>query len=238
MNSLKEILENTWKLSRYNLRIIFGGKFGYFILAALLFFLTIGTIMAFDGSRLDAADAYGLIIFPGILLVFYPSAFGIQNDVDQRTIEIIFGVPDYRYKVWLVRFILIILIVFVLLIPFALITHVLLVSIPIMKVVLQLMVIVLFTSTLGFGLSTLVKNGNGTAVIMVIIGVAFLILSDPLYTSKWNIFLNPFMDPSWVNDFLWEKTVRQNRMILMISSAVFLLIGLLNLQKREKFLKA
>lgn len=238
MNSLKEILENTWKLSRYNLKIIFGGKFGYFILAAFLFFLIIGTIMAFDATRLDVADAFGLLIFPGILLVFYPSAFGIQNDVDQRTIEIIFGVPDYRYKVWLVRFFLIMLIVFVLLIPFALITHIFLVSIPVMKVVMQLMVIVTFTATLGFGLSTLVKNGNGTAVIMVIIGVAFLIFSDTFYTSKWNIFLNPFMDPSRVNDFVWEKTIRQNRVILLVSSAVLLLTGLLNLQKREHFLRS
>lgn len=238
MRKYQNIFQNLIKLSRYNLKIIFGGKFIYFVLAALAFFLLIGTIMAFDDGFIRQADAFGLLVFPSILLVFYPSAFGIQNDVDQRTIEIIFGIPDYRYKVWLVRFILIILIVFVLLFPFTAITHYALVSIPILKVVLQLMVVVLFTSTLGFCVSTLVKNGNATAVIMVIIGVAFLILADNLQYSKFNIFLNPFATPWRINEIVWREIVRQNRIILLVSSSVFLLIGLLNLQKREKFLRS
>lgn len=236
--NLKSSIQNLIKLSRYNLKIIFGGKFIYFILAALGFYLFIGALMAFDDGFIRQADAFGLLVFPSILLVFYPSAFSIQNDVDQRTIEIIFGIPDYRYKVWLVRFILIILVVFVLLFPFTAITHYALISIPIFKMVLQLMVVVLFTSTLGFCISTLVKNGNATAVIMVVIGVVFLILAEPLQYSKFNIFLNPFAHPRRINEIVWVETIRHNRLILIISSAVLLLIGLLNLQKREKFLRS
>lgn len=237
MNSYKNILHNVIKLARYNLKIIFGGKFVYFILAALGFFLIFGSIQAFEHGSTYVNDVYGLLLFPAMLLVFYPSAFGIQNDVDQGTIEIIFGIPDYRYKVWLVRLLMIILIVFVLLIPFAALAHYTLVSVPIMEMVLQLMVVVLVTSTMGFCVSTLVKNGNATAVIMVVFGLVFLILSDELEYSKWNVFLNPFRDPSRINELIWIETIRKNRIILFIASAVFLLLGLLNLQKREKFLR-
>ncbi len=62
-------------------------------------------------------DIYGLLAFPAILLVFFPSVFGIQSDADQRTLEIIFGIPDYRYKVWLVRYLMILVLVFLLLFP-------------------------------------------------------------------------------------------------------------------------
>jgi hypothetical protein len=219
------------------MRIIFGGKFIYFILAALIFFLVFGTIMALDQSFMRIEDIYGLLAFPAILLVFFPSVFGIQSDADSRTLEIIFGIPDYRYKVWLVRYIMILLLVFLMLFPFAGLAWYALVSFPVLPMILHLMVLVLFVSALGFCLSTLVKNGNATAVIMVILGLFFLILSEELYESKWNMFLNPFNTPRDLNDIVWREIIRQNRLILGISSLVLLLLGLLNLQQREKFLR-
>ncbi|MBL7111594.1 MAG: hypothetical protein ISS19_06610 [Bacteroidales bacterium] len=237
MKRYNNIQRNLLSLARYNMRIVFGGKFVYFVLAAFLFFLLIGIIQALDESHIGINDVYGLLIFPAILLVFYPSAFGIQNDADQRTLEIIFGIPDYRYKVWLVRMLMVLIIVYVLLFPFAFIAHYALVSIPIVKMVSQLMILVVFASTLGFCVSTIVKNGNATAVIMVILGLVFLILSDELDDSKWNIFLNPFRNPDYINEVVWIETIRQNRIIMVISSIVFLLLGLLNLQNREKFLR-
>ncbi|MFC2113529.1 hypothetical protein ACFLTA_09705 [Bacteroidota bacterium] len=237
MNRFRNIQINLLNLARYNIRIVFGGKFIYFIVAAVLFFLAIGAIMAFDSDYILQYEIYDLLIFPTVLLVFYPSAFGIQSDADQRTLEILFGIPDYRYKVWLVRLLMVQVIVFIALFPLAYIAHYALVSIPIFKMVLHLMVLAIFTSALGFCVSTLVKNGNATAVIMVILGLVFLILTDELYTTKWNLFLNPFNNPSWINEVVWQETIRQNRIIMAIASVVFLLIGLLNLQNREKFLK-
>jgi len=237
MKKYVSIQHNLISLARYNMRIVFGGKFVYFILAALGFFLLIGTIMALDESYMEMSDVYGLLIFPGILLVFYPSAFGIQNDADQRTLEIIFGIPDYRYKVWLVRMIMVLIIAYVLLFPLAAIANYALVDVPMVKMVSQLMILLLFTSTLGFCVSTIVKNGNATAVIMVVLGLIFLILADAIEYTKWNIFLNPFQTPGNINEVVWYETIRQNRIIMAISSIVLLLLGLLNLQNREKFLR-
>ncbi len=237
MNRLKTTIYNLYLLSGYNIRIIFGGKFIYFILAAFLFFLLFGTIMAFEESEIGLGDAFGILAFPAILLVFYPSVFGIQNDADQRTLEIIFGIPNYRYKVWLVRFLMILVLVYLLLIPFAALAHYALISIPIFRMILQLMFPVLFASSLGFCASTVFKNGNATAVFMVIFGLLFLILADLVEFTKWNIFLNPFKTPGHINSLVWQETIRQNRIILSIASVVLILLGLLNLQQREKFLR-
>ena len=231
------IIRNTLSLARYNMRIIFGGKFIYFILAAFIFFLVFGTIIALDGGEIRMEDIYGLLAFPAILLVFFPSVFGIQSDADQRTLEIIFGVPDYRYKVWLVRYLMILVLVFVMMFPFAGLAWYALMSFPILPMILHLMVLVLFVSALGFCLSTIVKNGNATAVIMVILGLFFLILADELDESKWNIFLNPFSTPRDLNEIVWREIIRQNRIFMGIGSIVLILLGLLNLQKREKFLR-
>jgi len=237
MSSFRSTIQNTFSLARYNMKIIFGGKFIYFVLAAFIFFLVFGTIMALDGGNLDMEEVYGLLAFPAILLIFFPSVFGIQSDADQRTLEIIFGIPDYRYKVWLVRYIMILLLAFLLLFPFAGLAYYALLSFPIVKMILHLMVLVFFISALAFCLSTLVRNGNATAVILVIIGLALLILAEPLYESKWNIFLNPFRIPRDLNEIVWREIIRQNRIFMGIGSVVLILLGLLNLQRREKFLR-
>ena len=237
MSSFRSTIQNTISLARYNMKIIFGGKFVYFILAAFIFFLVFGTISALESSDMSIDEVYSLLGFPAILLVFFPSVFGIQSDADQRTLEIIFGIPDYRYKVWLVRYLMILVLVFFLLFPFAGLAYYALLSFPVLKMILQLMVLVLFVSALGFSISTIVRNGNATAVIMVILGLFLLILADELDESKWNIFLNPFRTPGDLNEIVWREIIRQNRIIMGIGSVVLILLGLLNLQRREKFLR-
>lgn len=237
MSSFRSNIQNTISLARYNMKIIFGGKFIYFILAAFIFFLVFGIILALEGGDILIEDIFSLLAFPAILLVFFPSVFGIQSDADQRTLEIIFGIPDYRYKVWLVRYLMILLLVFLLLFPFAGLAFYALISFPILKMILHLMVMVFFISAMGFCISTVVRNGNAAAVIMVILGLALLILADELDESKWNVFLNPFDMPRDLNEIVWKEIVRQNRIIMGIGSLVMILLGLLNLQRREKFLR-
>jgi hypothetical protein len=168
--------------------------------------------------------------------VFYPTAFGIQNDQDARTIEILFGIPNYRYKVWLVRIVLIFIIAFLIMLVFTFLSSVLIVKFRFVNMTAQVMVPVLFLGIMAFMLSTVIRNGNGTAVIMIIFGLIFMILSDFLQRSQWNIFLNPYEIPWDVNEKTWAIISFKNRIILIIGSIVFLLAGLYNLQKREKFM--
>jgi hypothetical protein len=220
----------------YNLRIIFANRFIWFLAGSVLFYLGLSVIYVFtnDVSRMD--DLYGVFLFSGLLLVFYPSAFGIQNDQDARTIEILFGIPNYRYKVWLVRIFLIFIIAFLIMMVFTSLSSVLIVKFRILKMTSQVMFPVLFLGMMAFFLSTVVRNGNGTAVLMIIFGLFFMILQDPLRKSQWNIFLNPFSPAYDVNETTWAIITMKNRIILITGSVIFLLAALFNLQKREKFM--
>ena len=99
----------------------------------------------------------------------------------------------------------------------------------------QLMYPVIFMGSMSFMFSTVIKNGNGTAVTMVLIGVALLILVDAVERTQWNVFLNPFEIPRNLNEVIWEGIISKNRIFLGIGMIVFVLYGLFNLQKREKF---
>lgn len=224
------------RMVRYNLKIIFANRFIWFLLAALAFFIFFAVQVVLDRNVITEETVYGLLIFPGILLIFYPSVFGIQNDDDSRMLEILFGIPNYRYKVWLVRLVMIYLLIFVIILLFAAIASVLLYKVNVLEMAYQLMYPIVFMGSLAFMFSTLIKNGNGTAVAMVLLGVALLILQeDVLERSQWNVFLNPFNIPNNMNEVIWAGLITKNRIFLGIGMLVFILYGLFNLQKREKF---
>ncbi|MCI0495757.1 hypothetical protein L0Z72_12200 [candidate division KSB1 bacterium] len=234
---LKTTLNIVTRLFRYNLKIIFANKFIYFLLAATIIFLLVTGIILLDSdANPTEGTVYYVLLFPGTLLIFYPTVFGIQNDVDTQMVEILFGIPNYRYKVWLVRIVLIYIVVSGILLILNLVASAALVSVPLFKMTYQLMFPIFFLGSLAFMVSTMVRNGNGTAVIIIIIGLAFWIASEPLAASSWNLFLNPFSVPSNVNEAVWADTTFNNRLYLFIGTVVAVLFGLLFLQKREKFI--
>ncbi len=236
-DKVRNAIYSARKISSYNLKIIFANKFIYFLLAAFIFFLAAGAISFFSSdSNPGVPDVYYILMFPGILLVFYPTVFGIQNDVDSRTIEILFGIPDYRYKVWLSRMALIWLITFALLVVLTVLSSVVFVQVPIFKMVYQLMFPIFFIGALSFMFSTVIRSGNGTAVIMVVIGMAFRVAAEALSKSKWNLFLNPFRVPDQMTAAAWSGIIYQNRIMLAVGSVIAILYGLYNLQNREKFI--
>ncbi len=236
----KKTLTNSYDLLSkqllYSFRIIFANKFIYFLLFATAVFLLITIVSLFSSGNAEIKDVYYLLIFPGLVLIFYPTTFGIQNDEDSRMLENIFAIPNYRYKVWLPRLVMTYILEFLLLVGLALLSSVALVVVPVFDMVYQLMFPVFFIGSLGFALSTVVKNGYGTAVILIMIGLVFWVSAGILEGSEWNIFLNPYDLPSDMSETIWETVVSNNRMYLLSGIIISLLTGLLNLQNREKFI--
>jgi hypothetical protein len=232
---MKSYLLLLYKLVTYNVKVIFGNKFIYFVAAAFLFFAFIILLTILDDPDFDEAVIFGFLVFPGLLLIFYPVAYGIQNDDDSKMLETIFGIPNYRYKVWLVRFILTIGVAAVLLVILGNIANLTLYRFNILPMIGQVLFPIMFLSSLGFMLSTLIKNGNGTAIVLVIISFIFFLFAEPLEYSVYNIFLNPFNEPRGMSQFIWLSIIFKNRVYLIILSALCLLYGMFNLQFREKF---
>lgn len=224
------------KLVQYNIKIIFGNKFLYFMLAALAFFVITVIASLFGNDEITAASAYSMLMLPCILLVFYPMCFGVQNDQDAKIVEIIFGIPNYSYKVWLLRLVIAYFICFIITFLLAVLTNWVIVSVPPMDLTLQSMVPALFIGTLAFFLSTAIKNGNGTSVVIIIIALVLNFMSGMLEASQWNIYLNPYDVPIDKNPEIFLNTVFHNRMNMLIASALFIIFGLNNTRNREKFI--
>jgi len=236
MQHLAALFITNAKMVKYNLKIIFGNKFVYFLLSAVAITLFIVGVNLFNGQEVEEAGVYSTLLLTGALLLFYPSAFGIQSDKDGRTLEIIFGIPDYRYRVWLMRLLLIYGITFLITLILSMLLKYAFVSFNIFSMTVSVFFPLAFLGLLTFFLSTVLKSGNATAAVIIIMGVILLILSDELRESYWNIFFNPYGQPSDVSEMVWQSLTSKNRIFLGVGSVVFLLGGMMNLQKRERLL--
>ncbi len=230
-------LINTFiKSASYNMKIIFGGKFFWFLLASFLLYAYLVFNYLWQGKLPTEEMAYEHLFFPAILLIFYPAAFGIQNDADTRILEILFGIPNYMYKVWFARLILIYIEVFLVLLLYGAITYFLVYPINLVEMAYQLMFPVLFVGNLAFLFATLTRNGNATAILIIILGILMVFLKDSFFKeTMWDISLNPFSVPDNIHPIVWANTVLKNRLFLSVGCVVWMMLGLLNLQKRESF---
>lgn len=224
-----------YSLITYNVKVIFANKFVYFVLASFLFFAFIIFIAIVEDPDFSDEAVFGFLLFPGLLLIFYPMAYGIQNDDDSKMLETIFGIPNYRYKIWLVRFILTLAVASVILYVLGHIANLTLYRFNILPMLGQVLFPITFISALTFMISTMIKNGNGTAIVVVIVSFIFFIFVEPLQYSPYNVFLNPFSEPRDMSEFIWLTIIFKNRVYLMVGTALCLLYGMFNLQFREKF---
>ena len=233
---MKHYISPLLKLTKYNIKIIFGNKFMYFVLSAVGFYILTVGISLFSDDEITMATGYNMLLVPSILLIFYPTCFGIQNDQDAKIIEIICGIPNYRYKIWLYRLVIAYVICFIITLLLSMVTDWLVVEVPPLDLTIQSTVPSLFIGMLCFMLSTLVRNGNGTAVLIIVIGLILFVMNGILGISKWNVFLNPFDVPLDKNPEIFYNTVFNNRLIILSASFIFLLVGLYKTQNREKFI--
>lgn len=223
--------------SSFNLKIIFGGRFLWFLLTSFLLFAYFVCSSIWRGEIPTDEMMYSHLFFPALLLIFYPATFGIQNDADNRILEILFGIPGYMYKVWLSRLLLIYVLVFIMLIVYSIVAYVLVYPISPLGMAYRLMYPVLFMGGLAFYFSTVTRNGNATALLIIILGIAMVFLRDSFFRdTMWDISLNPYRIPENIHPVIWESTVMKNRLFLGLGALVFTLMALLNLQKREKFI--
>lgn len=233
--TFKQIISLVPRIVKYNMKIIFAGKFFWFILAAFSIFAFFMFQNAWNRQEVNEGVIYNMLMFPAILLIFYPAVFGIQNDEDNRILEILFGIPNYKYKVWGVRLLMIYIAVYFILVVFCYVASLLLYPVNPFGMSIQLMFPLLFFGNMAFMFSTITRSGNGTAVLMIILGIVLLFFSEVLSNTFWNVLLNPYKVPRNMHPVIWENMILKNRIFLFAGSAIWLMIGLLNLQKREKF---
>lgn len=97
---------------------------------------------------------------------------------------------------------------------------------------------VLFFGSLACMLSTLIRSGNGTAVVMILASILMFVVGNLEGTRNtfWDVFMNHFSVPYHIHPLIWETVVVKSRIFLLSASVVWIMISSLSLQKSEKFI--
>ena len=232
----RSVVRNAWAFFRYNASAVFSGRAVYFmVLAAVVFLVVVVLNLVGRGGEFNGQKIYDYLLVPGVLLVFYPAVFVIQNDRDSGMIETLFGIPDYRYKVWLARYFTLYVVVAALVFLLAVFCRLGLAGFPLGRMVLQTMVPVIFVGSLAFFVASETGSGLATAVIMIVVILLFWLFKGSLADSPWYLFHNPFTVTNEVRAVLLAKTTVANRLYFIRASIALTMLALLRLQKREKF---
>ena len=151
-------------------------------------------------------------------------------------VETLFGIPDYRYKVWLARLVTLYVIVAGLMLVLVLLCRLTLADFPVGRMVFQVMMPLMFLGCLAFFLSAQTTSGNVTAVIMVIVLLFFWVLGEEIQNSSWFLFHNPFRSVEALMSTLWAETTFYNRLYLIMGSVVCTLLLLAPAEPGEVYL--
>ena len=147
-----------------------------------------------------------------------------------------FCIPNYRYKIWLFRLFIAFVVCFIFILGLTFLTDLLIIEINPFEMAGQIMMPTIFIGTVSFMISSIIRNGNGTAVVMLIIGAILFFINGSMQISIWNVFINPYEIPEGHNPVLFYDTLFYNRVIISLCSVVFITLGLNNMRKREKFI--
>ena len=235
--ALSGSLKKLYELISANLFIIFNNKLVYFILISLgVYLLSLGGYV-FSDTPIYKQDIHDMLVLSGILFAFFPATYSIQQEQDNRSLELILTLPNSRFSVWLFRFVLLLSITFLFLYFLALPWGYFIDDYHSLWIAIHSLMPVLFLASIAFLLSVVIRNGNGAATVVIIVGLVMWILSGILPYHVSNIFLSPYDIPENIPWELWKSMLLKNRLLILSLSLFFCATSLLLLQKREKFLK-
>ena len=100
--TIKQLIPLLPKVVKYNLKIIFAGKFIWFLLAAFVFFAYFMFQSAWNRAEINEGLIYDLLMFPCVLLVFYPAVFGTSVPPMQRSRKPIWSLESHLYSRFLI----------------------------------------------------------------------------------------------------------------------------------------
>jgi len=180
-------------------------------------------------SALLEVPLFGLAIFLNMQL--------IANEKDRRTLEGLFTVAGSRYKVWLIRFGTLNLVMLGFALVLSLIGYFCFADLPPVGMALNGFVPACFIGSMTLYFS--VRFRSAFAAGMVAVGVLLLIsvMAEPLEESRYFAFFNPYNVPRSLDPETWQLWMWQNRLALLALSAGLQFLALRGLGNRERLLR-
>ncbi len=219
-------------------RILFSGKFIYFIGFAILYEVFLISIMNFtDAGAMPVEVAFYMMnLVPMLILSVYLAMMLVSYEKENNTIETMFSVPGSPYKVWLYKLLVMYVLMFFIQIILVLTIFFFVADFHFPDMLIHAYVPIILISNLTFYFSTKFRSGYAAGLITLVICFIIFMIAEPLYESVWFLYLSPYAKPDALNIELWNTRLLYNKLGVTFIGVLFLYLGLKRLLVREPFI--
>ncbi len=219
-------------------KVLFSGKFIYFISFAILYDIFLIIIMNFtDAGAMPVEVAFYMMnLVPTLILTVYLSMTVVSFEKENNTIETMFAVPGSPYKVWIYK--LLIMYALILFIQFILVLIVFFFvgDFSFFSMLFHAYVPIFMVANMTFYFSTKFKSGYAAGLISLIVLFFNFILADAVDDTAWFLYQSPFNKPNDLDPELWNNIMFYNKFGIILLGFMFLYLGLRKLLVREPFI--
>jgi ABC-type transport system involved in multi-copper enzyme maturation permease subunit len=221
-----------------NIRVVFGVKAILFLLATAIYYTAFYTIAVKTEAQLTLDQALAWLVWmPVTVFAVFFSMEMISRERDAGLLETLFTVSVSIYRLWIIKFLTLMLCVSVLALILIAVSYWYVVDIPIMLTFVYVLPPVIFFAGLTVLLSAMLKSGNAAGICVIALLAFVMITYEGLGSTIVFPYLNPFERPYYTEPYIWVRTVAYNKIAYALLGVVWFWRALRWLDRRERLLK-
>ncbi len=225
-----------------NCRVVFGWKVLLFLAGTAIHFVAFCLIRA----RMDEPITLGTVLawlvwLPTTVFAVFFAMDLVSRERDAGLLETIFTVSVSPYRVWIIKFAVLMLSVTLLALALIALTDRIVIELPVMLTLVYVLPPLVFFAALTVLFSLLFKNANAAGLCMAAV-LGFVLLMARASEGQISAtvifpYLNPFDMPPQEETFIWVRTVVYNKTAYTLLGGVWFWRALRWLDRRERLLQ-
>lgn len=177
-----------------------------------------------------------LVEAPGTVLAIYLTMDLVAGEREKDTLEILFSTATSHYLTWGIRIFSVLSVLFVAIMAMSTLSYFLFAEFPFGRGGVNAFFPALFLACLTFYFSVFCRSGNAAAMLALGVLVIVLVTADALQNTSYFLFLNPFLPPDGMDEYIWFERAAYNRMSVCVFSLLFVFFALKRMEVRERIL--
>jgi len=230
-------LSLVWMQLKMTYKVLFGWLALLFIAGSLIYFVAYCIIRAQIDRPFVVGEALAWLVWlpTTVVAVFFGMRL-VMQERDAGVIETLFTVSVSRYRIWIVKFVVLQLFVGILALVLIVLTDVFAIDLSILPTLLAVIPPLIFFAALTVYFSVLFKSGSAAALCVTAIVAFVLMISEGISITVVFPYLNPFDRPVNADAFIWLRTILYNKVGYSVLGGVSFWRAMRRLDRRERLL--
>jgi len=222
-----------------NCRIVFGWKMLLFLTGTAIYFVVFCLIRASMDEPITLGTALAWLVWlPTTVFGVFFAMDLVARERDAGLLETIFTVSVSLYRVWIIKFAVLMLSVTLLALALIALTDRIVIELPVMLTLVYVLPPLVFFAALTVLFSVVFKSANAAGLCMAaVLGFVLLVSRGGISTTRIFPYLNPFDMPPETEVFNWVRTVLYNKVGYVVLGGVWFWRALRWLDRRERLLQ-